>query len=417
MPTYILIQTSHAFEEQKIMAKHLVIILLIMLVVVAMLPPTVIANDTPTYAARGPYPVGTLELTIEDAQRPLNVTVWYPALNPENLVEEATYWASPPPPLTDPLPITGHALADAAPDTLAGPYPLVIFSHGLWGFRHNSVYLTEHLASYGLVVMALDHSGDTLADMNNADTNVSHLNRPQDISRLIDFAENQTTEGGVLNGVIDVDQIAVIGHSFGGYTALAVAGARLHFEEFDELFCQDPDFMSRDYGSCGTLAAQDRLAQAAGLSQAPAGLWPSFRDERVDAIVPLAAAQTTLFGNSGLEDVTIPALFMVGSADLVPPEYYTYRVYEHISSERKSLVTFVGAGHTLFVNACAAMPWQTEEAVCSDPAWDMSQAHDLVNHFVTAFCLAELYGDKVASAALNPGTVQFDGIGFEAIGY
>lgn len=399
------------------MAKHLLFVFLLGIVVQAVLPSPVIANDIPSYAVRGPYPVGTLERVSEDNQRPLKVTLWYPALNPANLAEEVTYWTDPLPPMTDPLPVSGHALADAEPSSANSPYPLVIFSHGHWGFRHSSVYLTEHLASYGFVVMALDHAGDTLADLNNPNAMDAHIYRPQDISRLIDYAEDLTAHDIVLKGLIDVDNIAVIGHSFGGYTALVAAGAQLNFSEFDTLFCQDPAFISRDYGLCATSIATDRLAQIAGLNETPTDLWPSLGDDRVDAIVPLAAAQTTLFGHSGLNDVNVPALFMVGSMDFVPPEYYTHQAYELISSEQKAQVTFADAGHIVFVNACDTMPWQINEQVCSDPVWDMDEAHDLINHYVTAFCLAQLYGDNAAGAALDPAAAQFNDITYEAVGY
>src|SRR5690606_13389968 len=38
-----------------------------------------------------------------------------------------------------------------------GPFPLVLFSHALGGYRSQSTFLTEHLASWGFVVAAPDH--------------------------------------------------------------------------------------------------------------------------------------------------------------------------------------------------------------------------------------------------------------------
>src|SRR5690606_30838507 len=54
---------------------------------------------------------------------------------------------------------------------------------------------------------------------------------------------------------------------------------------------------------------------------------------------------------------------------------------------------------------------------CTDPVWDMDRAHDLINHFATAFLLAELKGDAEAAAALAPENVSFPGIQYEATGY
>ena len=55
--------------------------------------------------------------------------------------------------------------------------------------------------------------------------------------------------------------------------------------------------------------------------------------------------------------------------------------------------------------------------VCADPVWDMDRAHDLINHFVTAFFLAELKGDTAAAAALAPENVAFPGIEYETNSY
>jgi hypothetical protein len=49
----------------------------------------------------------------------------------------------------------------------------------------------------------------------------------------------------------------------------------------------------------------------------------------------------------------------------------------------------------------------------SDAVWDVNRAHDLINHFTTAFLLAELYDDADAATALAPEAVQFPGIKYE----
>jgi hypothetical protein len=54
---------------------------------------------------------------------------------------------------------------------------------------------------------------------------------------------------------------------------------------------------------------------------------------------------------------------------------------------------------------------------CSDSVWDMDRAHDLINHFTTAFLLATLKDDAEAAAALAPDAVSFPGITYEAQGF
>ena len=57
------------------------------------------------------------------------------------------------------------------------------------------------------------------------------------------------------------------------------------------------------------------------------------------------------------------------------------------------------------------------DAYCSDPVWDVDRAHDVVNHFITAFLLTELNDDAVAASALSPDLIDFLGITYDAQGY
>jgi hypothetical protein len=56
------------------------------------------------------------------------------------------------------------------------------------------------------------------------------------------------------------------------------------------------------------------------------------------------------------------------------------------------------------------------EPFCADPAWDKVAAHQLVQHFVTAFLLAELDHDPAATAALSSAD-GFEAISYRAVGY
>ena len=74
------------------------------------------------------------------------------------------------------------------------------------------------------------------------------------------------------------------------------------------------------------------------------------------------------------------------------------------------------------MNACDVTPWFAEFVapwVCSDAVWDMQHAHDMINHFTTAFLLSKLNDDAEAGAALSPEEMDFPGIdlpGGRAIG-
>jgi predicted dienelactone hydrolase len=99
-----------------------------------------------------------------------------------------------------------------------GPWPLVLYSHHSRGNRRSATYLTTHLASHGYLVAALDHSEVVAPEIAG---NVQSLigNRVPDARFLLD---------SMLDAAIpctarpDPDRIAIVGHSFGGWTALAL---------------------------------------------------------------------------------------------------------------------------------------------------------------------------------------------------
>jgi predicted dienelactone hydrolase len=85
------------------------------------------------------------------------------------------------------LAVYGHAIADAPPATDGAPYPLVVTSHAFDGFRQMLFYMAEHLASHGFVVIAADHR-DNFGAMPEPFHAVDEYRRPDDVTRLIDFA-------------------------------------------------------------------------------------------------------------------------------------------------------------------------------------------------------------------------------------
>jgi predicted dienelactone hydrolase len=119
--------------------------------------------------------------------------------------------------------------------------------------------------------------------------------------------------------------------------------------------------------------------------------------------------------------VGVPTLMIVGSADTsAKPEFHDYPIYEGLGSAQKGLVVLQGADHLVFLDSCQATPWMVDWGMfsfCADAVWDMDRAHDLINHFTTAFLLATLKGDTDAAAALAPGAVGFPGITYEEQGF
>lgn len=103
-----------------------------------------------------------------------------------------------------------------APASDDGPFPLVVFAHGAASFRMQSTVLTTHLATWGFVVVSPDYLERGLGNA---------LGQPpaeplEDLvvtRSAVDLAKREnTTAGGLLEGVISADRVAITGHSAGG---------------------------------------------------------------------------------------------------------------------------------------------------------------------------------------------------------
>lgn len=378
--------------------------------------------DAPAYGARGLYPVGAREVVIE-GETPLTLTLWYPALNPDNaeavitylyamkFAEFASFGAS----------VTGQAISDAPFDLSGGAYPLVILSAGFASGGASYAWLAEHLASHGFVVIAPEHD-EVLENFDPATSQFwrSAFTRPQEIMTVFAYVDEQVSAGGSLEGLVDAETVAVIGHSYGGYTALAAAGAQLDLTAFVTR-CEATPEASPEGWLCGLfIPFMADIVEFVGLTAVPEGLWTLPVDERVDAIVPMAG-DAYLFDQAGLAKITVPVLAMNGTHDTgTPYEWGASMTYDHVSSTTKALVAFENAEHMIFAASCEAFPFFEQIGfyqACSDPVWDMNRAHDLANHFTTAFLLAQLKQDAAAAAALAPDAVQFLGITYQAQGF
>jgi predicted dienelactone hydrolase len=376
--------------------------------------------DAPLYGVRGIHPVGTRNLMIE-GETPLEITVWYPALNDGNLEETITYpytlKMDTPPGTT--ATVAGHALSEAPYDLSAGPYPLVILSHGFALGRTAYAWLAEHLASHGFVVIAPEHQ--ERFDPSFTTFWSPAITRPQDVLAVLAYVDEQVGTGGALEGLVNAEVVAVIGHSSGGYTTLASAGARLNMDGLERRCETAATSGDPNVWLCGLLLPYVAdMAELAGFDSVPEGLWPTSADSRIDAIVPMAG-NAYEFDKEGLAEVTVPIMALGGTRDVGTPYLWgTQLAYDHVSSTTKALVAFENADHMIFGSSCEALPIYAEVGfyqLCSDPVWDMDRAHDLINHFTTAFLLAELYQDADAAAALAPDAVHFAGVTYEAQGF
>ncbi len=287
-------------------------------------------------AAAGPSPVGVTTLAIADPRRDrrLTVEVWYPAA----AVPDAE-------PVVYGVEVAGITIArlrsaigahrDAAP-AAGAPRPVVLLSHGYASGRFQNVGLAELLASHGYVVAAPDHAGNTMGDMvfgiSAEDRARSALDRPQDLSRVLDAL---TAEAATRVGPVDAGRVAVIGHSYGGRAALAMVGAR-----FDG---------ARQERECAAGAEGDRRCAMVPVF-GPRGY--RYRDPRVKAAVLLTPAGYRFYRDDGVAATDAPTLVVGAREDRTNPFGEFHRpVFEALRSQRH-LLELTPAGHLTATDVC-----------------------------------------------------------------
>lgn len=217
-------------------------------------------------APRGKYNIGTESFHWEDLNRKewfteednndlrnLMVQVWYPSnieldKKKENYIDDIilrseTMAAAAKIPSFFPKHlryINRNSYQNIAPANLKNKFPILIFSHGITSSRHLHQTLFEHLSSKGYVVVAPNHSYDAnltifpnkkIANYRSEITghpDSLNIRKQQMETRALDivFIINQLEKiqsskiKSRLNGLLNLDKVAIAGHSYGGATAV-----------------------------------------------------------------------------------------------------------------------------------------------------------------------------------------------------
>jgi predicted dienelactone hydrolase len=245
------------------------------------------------FCTMAPFYIGSKQLMVQDATHTVSfpVLVQYPTLTPSSPVAFGPY------------------IMEVSPDApmVEQTFPLVIVSHGNGGshllYRTISMYLVQH----GYIVAMPEHYGNNRNNNTLENTTENLLLRPRHISLTIDYL----LQHDFFSQQVEQEKIAVIGHSMGGYTALALAGGIPRTREGEVI--------------------------------------PVSADERVKALVLLAPGAGWFY--KGLDQVTIPILLYSAEHDPVTPRWNADVVLNGVPD--KSDVTFrevKNGGHFSFLS-------------------------------------------------------------------
>jgi predicted dienelactone hydrolase len=273
------------------------------------------------------------------------------------------------------------------PESDSAPYPVVLFSHGLGGNTSAAEYLGRYLAGHGYVAVHLQHHGsDTLIfrgvvgrgktlgaaaqssarlspaireAATSSATNVRNaINRVQDVSFAIDTLTRLNTEPGELRGKLDLQRIAIAGHSFGANTAMLCIGQQL------------PAFAS----------GRNQLA-----------------DPRIKAALVLSAPAPKRFGSlkPAFAAVKVPVMHMTGTNDDSPIGETTAAerrtAFDNTDAPDQYLVTFQGGDHMIFSGRRVDATREKQDA----------KYHEWIDAAAGAFFDAYLKNDAAAKSWLK----------------
>jgi predicted dienelactone hydrolase len=228
----------------------------------------------------------------------------------------------------------------------AGTFPVIVISHGLGGDRSHYTYLAKHLVSHGYVVIVPEHVGsssrlnafelaEALYDENEA------RDRSDDVSFVLDMAADWNVSHSKLAGKMDLTQIGVTGHSYGGATAFFMGGADVDFDDHHE----------------------------------------NIGDSRVKAVVPMAAGDiggtSPWFDDTSFDHYDVPCMLIAGTQD---GWLEKKAAYDDMPGGDKYFTALQNVDHLDFTNA--------------DNDWDRkSRANIIICGLVTAFFDKYLKGE------------------------
>lgn len=219
-----------------------------------------------------------------------------------------------------------------------GQAPMIIMSHGAGGNAGQFGWIASELTAAGFVVVLPNHPGTTSRNA-SAQAAVRVWERPADISAVID----EITANPHNYPFIDTARIATLGFSAGGYTAMAVSGARVDADALQG-FCDHSDHGMSD---CAFLARGGVDLHAMDLSPASQDL----RDHRIQTAVIIDPGIVSTITPDSLAQIDIPMLIVnLGDEEKVPAGVYARPAAEMIPGADYKIVP--DATHFSFLAQC-----------------------------------------------------------------
>ena len=249
---------------------------------------------------------------------------------------------------------------------------LILLSHGIGGTELGHSVLAQALARSGYLVAALRHPGDNWQDRSLMEKSPERYfdERPRQASRVIDrvLADPAWKERIATDG--QGPRVGALGHSAGGYTVLALAGAM-------------PD-LSRMRQHCLVEAADDPIFCSLGRPAGAMPPTPSLKDARVRAVVAMAPTGVLLTAES-LAAVRSATLIYAAELDrFLVPRFHAEWVARNLPATKLRRVP--NAWHFAFMDTPSmALPSPDGDVAANPPGFDREAFQKQLAVEITAF--------------------------------
>jgi len=301
--------------------------------------------------------VGFQQLAVPDGERsPLSVAVWYPSADASS--------AQPLGMFTQTVALNGVVSGRR--------WPLVVISHGNGGSSSSHYDTALTLAAAGFIVAALTHTGDNSADQRYAGNRTDLIDRPRQVTRLVDYMVAEWAGRDHVDG----SRIGIFGFSLGGFTAIVAIGGTPDLRRMALLCSAKPDapecvFIRQRHGD-----------QLDPISVDP--VW--IHDPRIKAAVIAAPAVGFLFGPGSLRDVGVPIQLWRAENDRMAPDAWNASIVRQELSQPVENRVVKGADHFVFLAPCSETLARLAPQVCRDaPGIDRVAFHTEFNRAVAEF--------------------------------